>query len=58
MEERSFQLMDRVVVEDDRGEFGSGIVIGRAFDNPMKYDVRIDGLVYVSIPHETLRYVQ
>ena len=58
MEERSFQLNDQVVVEDDRGQIGSGVIVGRAFDNPMKYDVRIDGAVYVSIPQETLRYVQ
>lgn len=50
--------MDRVVVEDDRGEVGSGIVIGRSFAKPMKYDVKIDDTIYASMPHETLRYVQ
>lgn len=58
MEERSFQLMDRVVVEDDRGEVGSGIVIGRSFAKPMKYDVKIDDTIYASLPQGTLRYVQ
>ena len=58
MEERSFQLMDRVVVEDDRGKLGSGIVIGRTFDNPVRYDVLIEETIYASMPHETLRHVQ
>lgn len=62
MEERSFQLNDEVVVEDDRGEVGKGVVVGRAFANPMRYDVLIKRwgkeTIYASMPHGTLRYVQ
>ena len=58
MEERSFQLNDEVVVEDDRGEVGKGVVGGRAFANPMRYDVLIEETIYASMPHGTLRYVQ
>ena len=58
MEERSFQLNDEVVVEDDRGEVGKGGVVGRAFANPMRYDVLIEATISASMPHGTLRHVQ
>ena len=58
MEERSFQLNDRVVVEDERGQIGSGVIIGRTYADPMRYDVLIEQTVYASMPHGTIRHVQ
>lgn len=57
MEERPFQLNDCVIVQDERGKIGMGVIVGRAFGQPMKYDVKIEQSVHISMPAETLRYV-
>lgn len=74
MEERPFQLNDCVVVHDEHGKIGMGVIVGRSFDQPMKYDVKvvlgnyvsvrrvktnvIEQNVHLSVPAETLRHVQ
>ena len=42
MEERSFQLNDRVQVTDRTGSHVRGRIISRTFQQPMLYDVESD----------------
>ena len=58
MEDRSFQLNDKGMGVDDRGEVGKGVIVGRAFSNPMRYDVLIEETIYAAMPHGTIRHVQ
>lgn len=53
-----FNLRDHVKASDNRGEIGEGWVIGRAFDDPMRYDVVIDGDVYRNLPAAVLSHAE
>lgn len=57
MEKRSFQLNESVLVSDERGEVGRGVVIGRTFASPMRYDVKIDDEIYNFLPEYELSHV-
>ena len=58
MEERPFLLNQEVMLADERGPIGKGVVIGRSFTAPMKYDIRIRDTIYAGMPAEVLKYVQ
>jgi hypothetical protein len=53
MADGPFSLNDRVAVSDRAGVIGSGYVIGRTYQTPPNYDVRLDdGKMLVSVAAE------
>jgi hypothetical protein len=53
MEDRLFLLNDRVAVSDRAGRIGSGYVIGRTYQTPPNYDVRLDdGKLLVNVAQD------
>ena len=42
MEGRPFSLNDRITVSDRAGPIGSGTIVGKTYQTPATYDVRLD----------------
>ena len=48
-----FSLNDRITVSDRAGRIGAGVVVGRTYQTPATYDVRLDdGKLLVSVAAE------
>ncbi len=54
MEERPIRLQTEVTILDRAGVVGTGVVIGRTYDNPFKYDVATKEKIYQNLTREDL----
>ena len=54
MEERPIRLNTEVTVLDRAGVVGRGIIIGRSYSNPMRYDVATTEKIFTDLTRDDL----
>ena len=56
MEDRAFLLSDKITVSDRAGVIGTGTIVGKTYETPPSYDVRLDdGRLLINVAANQVR---